>query len=117
MTSIQIIRGRDFSIGLQFSQPTGEPLDLTGCRVLVTFKSRADDDPLDANAFFKTDISTHEDARGGLSRLDIPWAQTKSFPVGGMYYDVELINDASKRIQFSAPCERGEVIRPITNRM
>jgi hypothetical protein len=116
MSLLTIYRGRDFSVTLKFAQPSGDPMDISGCRVLVTFKKKVDEDPADATAFYKTDITTHSNPTGGESELTIPWTQTKAFAKGSFVYDVELIDAAGQRLQISSASEIGQIVQPVTNR-
>jgi hypothetical protein len=116
MASLSIIRGRDFAVGLELTQPNGSPLDITGCRLVVTFKKKLDDDVTDSSAFFRAEIVEHDSAQEGRSTLSCSWDKTKAFPLGEFYYDVEMIDATGSRLQLSDVAERGEVLRPVTNR-
>lgn len=97
LPTLSVVRGTDFDIPLEFRQPSGAPLDISGCTVFVTAKKKPDDDATDAAAVFKVDVSVHTDAANGKTVARGVPADTLASKPGEYEYDIEL-RDASNRV-------------------
>jgi hypothetical protein len=98
---IQITRGTNFLIPLNFDQPDGTALDLTGCKVYFTVKPSPDDSTDDSAAIFQqTLMPTGANAINGLATVVGVPNDTKTKRIGDYLYDVELLDSGGSRISF-----------------
>lgn len=83
MASLKIRRGATYDEEL----PLG--MDLTGATVYFTAKTDYDDDMTDTSALIKKDITVHDDALNGISRLTLTSDET-TIPTGKYKCDVHV---------------------------
>jgi len=67
----------------------GSAVDITGWTVFLTVKEKMSDD--DNAAIIKKDITSHLDATGGKSLIELTTTDTNR--VGSFYYDIKIKTD------------------------
>ncbi len=73
-TTIEIVRGDDRLLNLTFTDDNGNAIDLTGGTVFFTVKKQKND--LDADAIITKTVTSHTNAAGGLSQIDLTNSDT-----------------------------------------
>ena len=74
MASLTIYRGATYN------EPLPLGMDLTGATVYFTAKAEFDDDMTDSSAVIKKDITSHDNAAEGISRLHLTSDETTQTP-------------------------------------
>lgn len=83
-------RGTSYRINVEF-KIDGAPASLVGATLRFTIKpARYDDDTDDSSATLIKNVSSHDNAAGGLSHITINPADTDDFVPGDYFYDVKV---------------------------
>lgn len=83
--------------GATYDEPLPLGMNLTGCTVYFTVKSDYDEDTTDASAVISKDITVHDDAINGISRLTLTSADTDK-PAGNYLCDIHVKETASGKV-------------------
>lgn len=94
-TDIQIVRGDDEAIELEFTDElTSAAVDLTGSTIMFTVRaSKSDTD--DDNALIQKDVTTHSDPTSGKTTINLLKTDT-DVATGDYYYDVQYVDTENK---------------------
>ncbi len=94
-TDIQIIRGDDEAITLEFTDEiTAAPIDLTNCAIMFTVRANKQDTN-DDTALIKKDVYIHTDPIAGKSTINLLSTDT-NVATGNYFYDVQYVDTANK---------------------
>ena len=88
---MEIIRGDDHTINLEITKTVNgvtSAYDLTGAKVWFTIRKNYND-PDDTNYLIQKSTTTHDNASGGLTHLDLSHIDT-NVAIGQYYYDVQI---------------------------
>jgi len=85
--NILIYRGDDEAFKLTFTDSAGSAVDITGYTVWMTVKTNETD--TDANAQIQKKVTSHTNASGGISQVDMTDDDT-DISIGTYYYDIQI---------------------------
>lgn len=98
-TPLNLIRGDDVNLDLEFTDEEGTAIDITDIEVFFTVKARKSD--TDDNAVISKEVTSHTDAVNGLSTVSLSKTETDIEP--GMYhFDIQL-KDSEGKVSSSVP--------------
>lgn len=115
MATLNIQRGNPCSKMITVTNASGNPYDLTGKTIFFTVKKATDNSGTDADAVIKKDITSHINASGGITTLDLTAAQTDII-LGDYLWDMRIYS-GSPLVQMNSDSGICNIIEIITNRI
>jgi hypothetical protein len=85
-------RGDSGRLDVTVKQANGAAYNLTGATLFLTVKNSLTD--IDSNAVIRKEVTTHDNAAGGLSHFDL--LTTDNATAATRYYDVQLKDSTNK---------------------
>lgn len=83
-------RGTSYRFNIEYTRD-GAPRTLVGATIRFTIKPvRFDDDTDDSSATFTKNVTSHDDAAGGLSHVSIVPTDTATFAPDAYFYDIKV---------------------------
>jgi hypothetical protein len=94
-TDIQIVRGDDEAIELEFTNEVDNtPVNLTDCAIMFTVRA-SKGDTNDDNALIKKDVYSHTDPTAGKTTINLLKTDT-AVTTGDYFYDVQYVDTENK---------------------
>ena len=88
----EIFAGNDVTLRLTLTNDDGTPVNLTGCTLFLTSKRHPTDN--DADSVLSKTWSTHSDASGGVSEVELTKEETAW--VGRLHTDIQIKDSGGK---------------------
>ena len=91
---IKLKRNNDRALNITVKREN-EAVDITGWTIKLTVKPTQN--ATDGAAIISKTVSSHTDAANGLTTISIDATDTAAVTPGNYYYDILIVDDASKR--------------------
>jgi hypothetical protein len=115
MATITIKRGNPYNATITVTNASGNPYDLTDKTVFFTVKKATDTGTDDSVAVITKDITSHTNASGGITTLDLTAAQT-DIVLGDYNWDLRIYA-GSPLVQMNTTSGICNIIETITKRI
>lgn len=113
-TTINIKRGNPYDATITVTNASGTAYDLTGKTIFFTVKKATDTGADDAGAVITKDITTHTNASGGVTTLNLTATQTNIVP-GDYSWDLRIY-EGSPLVQLNTTSGACNILEVITKR-
>lgn len=115
MATINIKRGNPYNATITVTNASGNPYDLTGKTLFFTVKRATDNSSNDGDAVITKDITSHTNASGGITTLELTATQTDII-LGDYNWDLRIYA-GSPLVQLNTTSGACNIVEIITKRI